>query len=184
MGQIRPEYRPKVLFWTGSVLAAFGTIILAGTISSHFRADATWKWPTVKGKVTVSEMVTRQESREYQQCGRTRKYRKLVTVYEAEVRYAYSVHGKEYEGDRITFFEGTTDHSDLAQEDLDRYPAGAEVTVHYKPDDPAESVLEPGAGPVLIAGIVMALILLGLAAVVFYARAAETRKRKGAKGRE
>ena len=87
-------------------------------------------WPAASGVITESHWGTRTKGARKQRSG-------------AEIRYRYTVEGKTYTGDVISygnmFFA-----SDAGR--LQRYPQGARVDVHYDPQDPGMAVLEAGAG--------------------------------------
>lgn len=67
------------------------------------------------------------------------------TTYGAQVEYDYEINGQSYQGDRYSYFSFSTSSRDHAQDIVDRYPVGREITVHYDPDEPEDSVLETGA---------------------------------------
>lgn len=81
------------------------------------------------------------------------------------VLYRYSVNETEYISDRIETFNianGNTDR--FSQQIVNRYPSGMKVDVHYYPEDPGFTVLEPGFpnnDPLLLIMFLMGLIILG-----------------------
>jgi hypothetical protein len=95
-------------------------------------AKASLKWPTVEGRVTVSTV--------------ERKRSSDSTTYAANVGYEYEVDGQKQLGDTVWFGGNfSSSNSGLARETVDKYPAGSQVQVYYNPEDPNQSVLEPGA---------------------------------------
>lgn len=76
--------------------------------------------------------------------------------YVPELQYEYEVESDTYVSSRYGF--GTTptfnERSAARSWIEERYPEGGEVTVHYDPDRPDRSVLEPGAGRSLMAVVV------------------------------
>ncbi len=65
---------------------------------------------------------------------------------------------------------GTTNkHRFDAESVVQRYPAGAAVTVFYNPTNPAESYLEAGADWVNYLLIVSPLVFMGIAVMQFFA---------------
>jgi hypothetical protein len=160
------------------VLASLGTCLFFGGISAYVRSSASAAWPAVEGVITVSEIEVRQETRERRRGTSSIKERRVVDVYEADVKYTYTVDGKGYTGDRITYFSHATDSEALAREDVEKYPVGKKVPVHHDPEDPSTAVLEPGSHvAMIIVPAVLALLLWGLAATVLYVRAAERKKK-------
>jgi hypothetical protein len=68
-----------------------------------------------------------------------------VTSFKPNVTYEYEVNGHRYRGDRLRASDGFYSVGMLpgsAQAIVDRYPAGAPVTVYYNPASPQESLLE------------------------------------------
>ena len=58
--------------------------------------------------------------------------------------YQYEVHGKNYQSQRLKAGEQffNVNVSWQAQETVNKYPIGKEVTVYYDPNNPAECALE------------------------------------------
>jgi hypothetical protein len=95
------------------------------------KAEASEGWPTTTGVVTHSEV-----ARDHDSDG---------TMYRPDVEYEYTVDGQDYVGNTITVgAKVSTNVAGGAQKKVNEYPVGKEVKVHYDPDDPAESCLEPG----------------------------------------
>lgn len=63
-------------------------------------------------------------------------------LFAPRIAYTYTVNGKAYEGDRISFDSRPYVEEENAAEDANEYTIGQEVTVLYNPDDPQQSVLE------------------------------------------
>ncbi len=111
-----------------------GLLFFVWGTNDWISGSASSGWPKATGSVTSSEVVSTTQHRN----GHSE------TVYLPSINYTYSVNGVELRGDKISFrtrFEGET----LAQITVARYPIGSNVAVSYDPDDPATSVLEPGA---------------------------------------
>ena len=161
-----PELNPK----SGRVLAAGTWLIRAiGLAAIAFgiafavlgardwdRASASVGWPTAAGTVAESRM----HHRTHTNRGRT------SSTWSPHVTYRYSVDGREFEAQRISFRVGGWSRSE-AQAVVDAHPVGSAVTVHHAPDDPSLACLEPGPGdwqwvPLAI-GAVAVLIGFGVA---------------------
>ena len=123
-------------------LVAVSIAIFALLPDERERAIATESWPAVSGEVLSSGV---------RRSGRTRR---------ASVRYAYKVGDTELVGDRIRLLEPVS--FEWASTIASRYPTGAAVTVYYDPEQPHESVLEPGrrAGAFIAATAGNALLLV------------------------
>ena len=64
---------------------------------------------------------------------------KIGTGFFPFVRYSYSVAGKTFENDRITFAKGSLDFI-TASNVRDEFKVGGKVKVHYNPAQPEQSV--------------------------------------------
>ncbi len=92
-------------------------------------------WPTVSGNVTKCDL----EERTITEKSGTEK---RTTTYEiVNISYGYSVEGTSYTSNRVSFGGQKRGTARLL---ADRYSLGKAVKVFYDPDDPEESVLEPG----------------------------------------
>lgn len=89
-------------------------------------------WPTVRCTV-ISATVNRHPPR-----GKHATYR-------PDIRYAYSVEGASYVGDRVFLGDASRENEYWVRGIVARYPPDATVNVYYNPDDPSMAVLEPGA---------------------------------------
>jgi hypothetical protein len=97
-------------------------------------AAACKKWPRVTGRIVdspTSDDSTDGQSRAYHG-GRAQA-----------VLYSYSVDGKEYEGDNISFDAEIRRNPALMGKAAEMYEIGEEVLVYYDPKNPHISVLRP-----------------------------------------
>ena len=122
-----------VLLFLGVVFASIGAV--TGLVFGKpmlDQAKATEQWPQTSGEVLESELVESRGDDGF--------------LYRAHVVYRYALDGAEFESDRIWsgLDYSTSDRSEM-QEIVRTHPVGKTVTVYYSPDDPAESVLMPGA---------------------------------------
>ena len=95
-------------------------------------AKASEQWPQTQGEILKSELEESQSED--------------GTMYGAHVAYRYAQDGGEFESSRVWFGGdySTSDRSEMF-EVVRKYPVGSVVQVYYSPDNPAESVLMPGA---------------------------------------
>ncbi|MEP6776830.1 MAG: DUF3592 domain-containing protein [Chthoniobacterales bacterium] len=123
---------------------------------NHQTAKASTAWPTTTGTITKVERFKR-------------LFRSLPRV-----GYSYSVDGKSYESERISFATGYRPREVDAV--LNRYSVGESVPVFYSPSNSNEAVLEPGSNRQVTASIRMLMICFILLIIVniaqFYLRAA------------
>lgn len=151
----------KFLLWSFILLLIFG-----GLAASFFgwrsvsRSLASTDWPSVDGKIIESGV----EEERTRHSGSAKKDAPLnQKTYRPKIAYSYKVDEKEYTGSRIAYgdhgfigkskkitINGVTYHNSnfeakaAAQKIAKKYPKGKKVTVYYMPDNPGESLLEPG----------------------------------------
>lgn len=118
-----------------------GLIGLAGALlftrahrRARAKATAAERWRTASGKVTETGI----SSKSGHTSGGGYVY------FTPWIRYSYVADGTERVGQRLRFGDVTTRTRGGAETIIARYPAGAEIKVHFDPDAPDESVVEPG----------------------------------------
>ena len=117
------------------VLVGVGAIYL-GFISVQKAMQST-DWPSVKGKVVESGIRTEK--------GPSSSKTGSRDSYHANVIYEYDVIGKVYTGRKVGFGEYGREDEVHATKISEKYPEGEAVDVYYDPDQPSDSVLEPGS---------------------------------------
>jgi hypothetical protein len=137
------------------MVAMFATVLIpmSGYCALHYRqreqeGRGSESWPTVRGVITESVVV---HSRDYD---------------DTRIRYAYTVDGQQYIGRRIGFGHSTLGSLGNARMDVQKYPKGREVSVYFRPDDPAESALEPGTSVARNMYLSSLAVTIGAAALV------------------
>jgi len=98
------------------------------------RAMDSQRWPSTIGTVSLStlqEVVHRKEN-------------ETVVVYYPRIQYVYRVFGQAYTADRMAFGVASGISRGKAQQVLDDYPEGMDLTVYYDPDEPSIAVLKVG----------------------------------------
>jgi hypothetical protein len=93
-------------------------------------------WPSVEGEILGSRVYARNETGD--QSG-TPTHDWLT-----EVRYSYTVNGKDYTGNRLRAFGLNHFDKDQAMKEILPFQAGTHVKVYYDPEKPSNSVLIPG----------------------------------------
>ena len=118
--------------------ATFGLAILVFFLLYRRYLKQARNWPSVKGRIVKSEVETYVKRED----GRDR------TQYSPLVEYVYQVNGREYRSRQIRFSMTVQGSEAFARKEAARYPAGAEVVVHYDPNNVASAALEgPGGYP-------------------------------------
>ena len=137
------------------VTACIGfTLVWALFTYAFQKADArARKWPTVPGRIATSGI------REYH-ASDSHENAPVRTFYRPDVTYSYDVGGVRYTGDKVPV-AGTVGASTdaLARRTADKYPTGKVIEVHYNPDNPSESVLDPRVRGLWLLWIVPAAML-------------------------
>ncbi|MCA9919076.1 MAG: DUF3592 domain-containing protein [Anaerolineales bacterium] len=134
--QIRRKRQINNPFIGGLFMIVIGlglTLILANTVLKDGRASQ--DWPTTTGTVTTSELHTQRSGDGYS--------------YSPRIVYEYVVNDETLVSSRVTVADGSSSRPDGAQETVDRYPVGAEVTVYYDTAVPTQSLLEAGTPTVV-----------------------------------
>ena len=111
--------------WILILLAVTATVGFFGSLGYlYFQSRHLDKWESVPGVITKS---------------RARIARMwFLPAFE----YTYSVSGIEYKGTALTLWPRITYDRRVADEWINEYPEGKQVTVYYNPDKPKLAVLE------------------------------------------
>ena len=125
-----------------------------GGAAKAWNARSSPHWPHVRGTILESTIIKHDS-------------KKGGPSYEPKVAYDYSVEAKQYEGRQIDFDGFYYDRRNEAEAILKRYPLNAEVDVYYKPGDPSQAVLEPGASSGVLAMPFIATFA-GVIALIFF----------------
>ena len=125
------EAAPVVIFAT-----CFGLALLLFFFSFRKMTKKAESWPSVRGRIVSSGVDSFQKTED----GRTR------TLYTAAVEYAYQVHGVDYHSRQINLGMTTSGSQGGAEKVAARYPQGAQVDVHYEPENPSTAALENPTG--------------------------------------
>lgn len=133
------------------VLAVVGVLMLATGAFRLWSGLGSSAWPTAEGTVLESRLEVVSDAE--------------TTTTTAHIRYEYVVDGTRWVSSRIWLAQPSLDLSGWSRRMVQTHPAGAAVSVHYRPDAPWESALVVGAGPAAYAQPVAGAALLAIAAV-------------------
>jgi hypothetical protein len=111
-------------------------------------------WPVVPGRIGSADV------REFQALSQSDAgSSRWVTRYRGNVVYSYEVAGVRYSGDRIGTTGRVSSNIGAWVRPNARYQPGKVVDIHYNPDNPAESILDPRTGPLWLLWLVPAVML-------------------------
>jgi hypothetical protein len=123
------------------VTACVGFALLFGliTFACQRAAAQAKRWPIASGLVEASSITS------YQRRSRSSEDRevRLETLYRPNIVYGYDVGGVHYRGDKVSYSGYGTSSADVAKQVAARYPIGRALTVHYNPQNPSESAIDP-----------------------------------------
>lgn len=133
--QSKKKDSPAVLILVGLACVGLGIMFLSLLVQTAWKGLASLTWEKAEGIIVRTGL----DKSWYSTRGGQQ--------YSLQVVYRYTVDGKEYQNDRISFFETRGGGSeDYYQQQLDtKYPRNCPHVVYYNPSNPAESCLEPGA---------------------------------------
>jgi hypothetical protein len=115
------------------VFCSVGIYLLNKSIKAHRKSKRATQWPTTTATVLESSM---EEDPARNAMGA------INVNYLIKVKYEYSVSGKIYQGERVTF--GSPSFNFITASNIsDQFAEGKQVPVSHDPVDPAESVLAP-----------------------------------------
>jgi hypothetical protein len=121
----------------GLFLLFLGVVGMAGIQVAKRRIGQTAQWPSVKGTVVTSEVVT----------GTVKNGRTLIVSPHANTVYTFAVDGKSYRGEgRRVVPMLHFDTEGTPEEVVAKYPKGKAVTVYFDPNNPADALLTPVPG--------------------------------------
>ena len=115
------------------VLAIGGIASVASGLILRDRAAESRAWLSVRGRVYAARVIEVQQPATIDD----RRY----TEYRPEIRYEFTVSGKEYAGNRYSLLATAASWRSYAEGVVMRYPIGSEVDVYYDPTDPNRCVL-------------------------------------------
>jgi hypothetical protein len=135
----------------GFVFLIIGVVLLILGVVAAKRAKAAQSWPVIPGTVVNSTVVEHAS---------TDSEGDTSVTYEPLVEYRYNVMGQVYTAKRVAFGANRFNYNKAA-EIAARYPAGAQVNVHYNPDKVKDATLETsvsGGKLFIIIGAVMGAV--------------------------
>jgi hypothetical protein len=128
-----------------------GIFTLASGLKGIHRGVESLQWPTADGMIENSTVEYRSDS----DSGGT---------HHAKLLYQFVVNGKMYRGTKVAVGDYGTSSPAPCGGIVNRYPLGKAVIVHYRQDDPAICLLEPGlqGQAWVMPGVGLILVVVGL----------------------
>ena len=145
----------------GGIFMFVGGATLIGSVYNITLAKLSNDWPTVKGVILESKVVSARELA-------SADSNSYVTVYSPLIRYQYEIEGTLYENDTIRFSGiGGTDGNESRQL-VHQFPVTKKINVYYSPSDKQNSVLVRGVELKTNIGAIIAGVLFFLMGFLFY----------------
>ena len=135
-----------------------GALLLRAPVQARLQRARAMRWPKTRGRILSSAMVEDTMRTATGQVG---------TGFYPRVEYTYTVEGKEYTNDSISFGDLRLNYTD-AENVKSKFNPEDEVDVSYNPADPAEAALAPQARrglKSLIPGIFV--VACGIVVIIF-----------------
>lgn len=111
-------------------LGVFAVWLTAGIGSGFYHCLASLRWPRVQARIISSQVNTGNSN--------------IGTWWAPAVTYEYQIGGKTYQSANIRYLMPHFYQQEPAADVTTPYPAGGELSIAYDPQDPEDSVLEPG----------------------------------------
>ncbi|OVE76478.1 hypothetical protein BVX98_05730 [bacterium F11] len=134
------------------IFAIIGIGALIWGTTSYKKAQEAKGWPTTEGKIISSEVDSH-----WSRTG-TGTNRRSKMMYDAKVVFEYSVEGRVYTSNKVSFGEYSSSSRRSAQKVVEKYPPNKDVIVFFDPVNPEMAILEPGK----IGGIVIPFVAGGM----------------------
>jgi Protein of unknown function (DUF3592) len=135
------------------IFLILGVIIAGVMLWQLIKGMKSKNWPTAPGQVVASQVTVNVS---YDDDG------DRSTTYGADIMYRYAVDGYEYSGNRRTFTDYKSSNRNRAEKIVAQYAPGTAIQTYYHPDDPEDSVLEPGTNAVSFLLLLLPLIFIGV----------------------
>ena len=131
--------RMRLAFIFGFFFLAVGVYMFSVFMPHNLETIDSYKWPSVRGKITASEVAEKMDQCLYSYGRRTTH---LCKMYYLKVHYAYSVRGVNYIGDRVSFVSRLASTPERIRSGVNDYFIGKDVQVFCQPQNPRNCVLD------------------------------------------
>ncbi|HHH47121.1 MAG TPA: DUF3592 domain-containing protein [Thiotrichales bacterium] len=130
-----------IILYMGALFILVGLATAVFFVWRIVRAQRSRRWPRVPGELESADL--RRVIYEGEEVGGGSDNASAMVV---DFRYRYTVDGRTYLGRRVTFSDNISKPLRTLEKLQRQYRDRGQVTVHYNPKNPADSVLIPGAG--------------------------------------
>lgn len=115
-----------------------------------------FSWPAVDGTVITAKAESVTEV-------------KVGSGWQVRVNYIYEVDDTVFNGNRLRFSRRLGDSTQAqAEAAMSAYVPGSSIKIHYDPDHPSRSVIEPGPDRQAWFGLVVGIVLMAIALVFWF----------------
>jgi hypothetical protein len=135
-------------------LAALSLWIVVSISSNLYFSIVSAHWPKATARVTSSGVYSNGKG--------------VGVSWTPKVEYAYEAGGSVHHSSKIRYLMRAFYDVDSASEVQASYPEGRVVSVAYDPQDPSQSVLEPGLAPGMWTQGLIPLFFCGLCGYIFF----------------
>ncbi|HLJ90231.1 MAG TPA: DUF3592 domain-containing protein [Candidatus Angelobacter sp.] len=140
----------------GLLMAFIGMGVACVGISIYLKDQRAQSWPTTTGQIVYSAVFQGQDS-------------DGNTTYTPQIQYSYQVNDHQYIG-AVWRFGADNVSRMAANQAVATYQPGKSVTVFFNPEDPKETVLEPGMMQTGLPIIFVSLCVAGIVGLYAYRR--------------
>jgi hypothetical protein len=141
------------------VSAIAGAVFIVKGIQLVYSGFSTHNWLATQATILSSRVVTQTSPST------------TTNFHHAEVNYQYSVNGKVFTSNRISFGRPESDNPQSANQVSQRYAPGAVVSAYFDPNRPEEAVLENGISSGAFVPVLLGLLLILPFAILIKRRA-------------
>jgi hypothetical protein len=146
-------WEEKMSKLVAEIFLFLGVVVAGAILWNLIKGMKAKNWPAAPGQVVASQVTVNVS---YDDDG------DRSTTYGADIMYRYTVDGYEYNGNRRTFADYKSSNRNRAEKIVGQYAPATDVPVYYRPDDPEESVLEPGVNAVSFLLLLLPLVFVGI----------------------
>ncbi len=140
----------------GIIFLIVGIVFVSVGYYLQKEAKKVEKWPSVKGVVVESKVVSHLDSESNQ------------TMYAPAITYRFKVGNKEFTSSSYGFMNVSYSDSSKAEKIVKAYPAGKEVTVYYNPENPYKAVLNKKSSFLVYIPQILGWVFVVIGGILFF----------------